>query len=231
MAKNIVIVGTSSGIGNALAKILLQQGQQIVSYGRSLPNIKDNHFLHHTLDITEENVQLTELPEVIDGVVYCPGSITLKPLRALKPEDILEDFKLNALGAIQVLQQVYKGLRKSPSAAVVLFSSVAVQTGMSFHTSVAAAKGAIEGITRSLAAELAPTVRVNAIAPSLTNTPLAHKFLSSQEKIEQSAQRHPLKRLGTPQDQAAAAAFLLSDKASWITGQIVPVDGGMGAIR
>jgi NAD(P)-dependent dehydrogenase (short-subunit alcohol dehydrogenase family) len=231
MAKNIVIIGTSSGIGNELAKQLLEEGQKIFSYGRSLPDSKHANFLHHPLDVTANTFQLTELPEIIDGLVYCPGSITLKPLRALKPEELLEDFRLNALGAIQTLQQAYKGLRKSPSASVVLFSSVAVQTGMSFHTSVAAAKGAIEGITRALAAELAPTVRVNAIAPSLTDTPLASKFLSSEEKKEQSAQKHPLKRLGTPLDQAAAAAFLLSDKASWITGQILPVDGGMSAIR
>lgn len=231
MAKNIIIIGASSGIGAELTKMLLNEGHHIYSYSRSQPEITHKNLQHQTIDITNSEFKFNQLPEVIDGLVYCPGTINLKPLRRLTAEDITNDFNINALGAIKTVQQAYKGMRKSTAASIVLFSSVAVQSGMAFHTSIAAAKGAVEGITRSLAAELAPAIRVNAIAPSLTNTPLAQQFLGSKEKMDQSAQRHPLKRVGTVSDQAEAANYLLSDSAGWMTGQILHIDGGMSHIR
>jgi NAD(P)-dependent dehydrogenase (short-subunit alcohol dehydrogenase family) len=165
-------------------------------------------------------------------VVYCPGSIRLRPFHRLKTQDFLSDLEINLLGAVKAIQACLPGLKKADApASIVLFSTVAVKTGMPFHASIASAKGAIEGLTRSLAAEFAPRIRVNAIAPSLTDTNLAKTLLSDDGKRTAAAERHPLKRVGTPADIAAAAKFLLDDSASWITGQIIAVDGGMGAIR
>ncbi|MDZ7358758.1 MAG: SDR family oxidoreductase, partial [candidate division KSB1 bacterium] len=171
-------------------------------------------------------------PELLDGVVYCPGTINLRPFRQLKEEDFLTDFKINALGAVKTIQGTLNRMKKvEQTASIVLFSTVAVQTGMSYHASIASAKGAVEGLTRSLAAELAPKIRVNCIAPSLTDTPLAARLLGSEEKQQAAAERHPLKRFGQPEDIANLACFLLSDESSWITGQVLHVDGGMSSVR
>jgi len=172
------------------------------------------------------------LPDGLHGVVYCPGTIRLKPIQRLTREDFLEDLQINFLGAVHVIQACLPNLKKSPTgASILLFSTVAVTTGMPFHASIAGAKGAVEGLTRSLAAELAPRIRVNAIAPSLTDTPLAAGLLSSEEKRQAAAERHPMKRIGSAQDIARLALFLLSDDAGWITGQVFHADGGMSALR
>ena len=163
--------------------------------------------------------------------MYCPGSINLRPFKGLKPETFQKDFEINVLGAVKSLQTVLKNLLLSPQASLVFFSTVAVQTGMPFHASVAAAKGAIEGLTKSLAAEYAPKFRVNAIAPSLTKTPLADKFLNNETKLEKANERHPLKFVGSAQDLANSAKFLLSDESQWMTGQILHVDGGIGNLK
>lgn len=228
--KNYLIVGASSGIGLAIAKQLQQTGANLFLASRTQGAIEIGvNTQFQSIDITSD-FELN-LPEVLDGVVYCPGSINLKPFHRLKEEDFLNDFKINHLGAVKVLQQAFKPLKKSEAAAIVLFSTVAVQTGLTFHTSVASAKGAIEGLTRSLAAELSPKVRVNAIAPSLTDTPLANNLLSSDDKREANANRHPLKKLGTAEDMANAALFLLTEKSSWVTGQVLQIDGGLGTLR
>lgn len=165
-------------------------------------------------------------------MAYCPGSIRLRPFGRLKEEDFLEDFRLNVLGAVKTVRACLPALKKAKNGGgIVLFSTVAVQTGMPFHASVASAKGAVEGLTRSLAAELAPRIRVNAVAPSLTDTPLAKNILSDEDRRKAAAERHPLKRFGSAEDIAAAACFLLGASASWITGQVIGADGGMGTIR
>lgn len=185
---------------------------------------------HITHDMSAGEIPTGELPDELGGLVYCPGSIDLKPLRSTRVDDLRAAFELNALGAFRAVQACTDRLKKVPGSGVVLFSTVAVQRGMAFHAGVAAAKGAVEGMARALAAELAPTVRVNCIAPSLTRTSLAEKLLSSPEREKASAERHPMKRVGEADDIAAMAAFLLSADAGWITGQVIGVDGGMSAI-
>ncbi len=186
--------------------------------------------IHITFDATTDTLDTTLLPEVIDGLVYCPGSINLRPFRGLKPDAFEQDLQINFISLVKVIQSVLPNLTASNQSSIVLFSSVAASMGMPFHTSVAAAKGAIEGFAKALAAEYAPKIRVNVIAPSLTDTPLAEKFLSNDDKKEKSAQRHPLKRVGTSNDMAQMASFLLSEKSSWISGQIFHVDGGMSTL-
>lgn len=228
---NILIIGASTGIGAALTKILNQEGQKVVgTYHKTHVSDSENaQYFHY--DVMDEQSTLPELPEIIDGVVYCPGSINLKPFERITLESFREDYELQVLGAVKVLQQVLPKLKKSDNASVVLFSSVAAGLGFGFHAQVSLAKGAIEGLTKALSAEYAPKVRFNCIAPSLTNTPLASKLLSSEEKITANGERHPMKRVGTPEDIAETAAFLLSNKSSWITGQIFHIDGGMSSIK
>jgi NAD(P)-dependent dehydrogenase (short-subunit alcohol dehydrogenase family) len=212
--RNIVIIGGSHGIGQKIAEFL--QDAQIFAFNRS------NGF-----DVTKDALPLEGLPEVIDGVVYAPGTINLKPFHLLKMDDFQNDMQINCMGAVKVLQALYPKLRKSDAASVVLFSTVAVQKGMNFHSSIAMAKGAIEGLTRSLAIEWAPKIRVNAIAPSLIDTPLAAKITGNQKALEVTVEKHPMKRIGTPDDVAEVANYLLSQRSSWITGQVLAVDGGL----
>lgn len=165
------------------------------------------------------------MPENLAGVIYCAGSINLRPFERIKPEDFVDDYRLQVVGAIKTIQAVASKLKTSDNAAIILFSTVAVQTGLPFHSQVSASKGAIEGLTKALAAEYAPKIRVNCIAPSLTDSPLAASLLNTDQKRQANAERHPLKRIGTTDDIADMVEFLLSSKASWITGQILHVDG------
>lgn len=223
-----LIIGGSSGIGQQLATQLADAGHSVIAtYNTHPPVTTHPQISYHPLNVLEESFALDFLPEALDGLVYCPGTINLRPFERIKPADFEADYKLQVIGAIKVMQLVLPRLKQSGNASIVLFSTVAVQSGLPFHSQVAASKGAIEGLTKALAAEYAPKVRVNCIAPSLTNTPLAASLLNTEQKLEANALRHPMKRIGTPEDIANMAAFLLSDKSSWITGQIMHVDGGM----
>lgn len=227
--KNILLIGGSYGIGLAIAKELQYENKVFIA-SRTNESISDMNVTHIPFDATTDTLDTTKLPEVIHGLVYCPGSINLRPFRGLKPDAFESDLQINFISLVKVIQSVLPNLTAAEQSSIVLFSSVAASMGMPFHTSVAAAKGAIEGFAKALAAEYAPKIRVNVIAPSLTDTPLAEKFLSNDEKREKSAQRHPLKRVGTSEDMAQMAGFLLGDKSSWISGQIFHVDGGMSTL-
>lgn len=227
--KNILLIGGSYGIGLAIAKELQYENKVFVA-SRTNENLTDLHITHIPFDALTDTLDTTQLPEVIDGLVYCPGSINLRPFRGLKPESFEADLQINFISLVKVIQTVLPNLTAANQSSIVLFSSVAASMGMPFHTSVAAAKGAIEGFAKALAAEYAPKIRVNVIAPSLTDTPLADKFLNNDIKREKSAERHPLKRVGTSDDMANMASFLLSEKSSWISGQIFHVDGGMSTL-
>ena len=227
--KNILLIGGSYGIGLAIAKELQFENNVYIA-SRSNENLADVKVTHIAFDATTDTIDTSKLPTVIDGLVYCPGSINLRPFKGLKPEAFETDLQINFLSLVKVIQSVLPNLLASEQASIVAFSSVAATMGMPFHTSVAASKGAIEGFAKALAAEYAPKIRVNVIAPSLTDTPLADKFLHNETKQEKSAERHPLKRFGKPEDSAQMATFLLSDKSSWISGQIFHVDGGMSTL-
>lgn len=230
--KNYLIIGASSGIGQAIANELAVAGHQVFgTYNNTLPSENNLAIQYEKLNVLDENPSLDFLPETIDGLVYCPGSINLKPFERIKPADFSNDYELQVLGAIKVLQAILRKLKSAEAPSVVLFSTVAVSNGLPFHSQVSASKGAIEGLTKALAAEYAPKIRFNCIAPSLTDTPLAAALLNNDQKREANAQRHPLKRIGSAVDIANMATFLLSEKASWTTGQILHVDGGMSTLK
>ncbi|WP_278353019.1 SDR family NAD(P)-dependent oxidoreductase [Chryseobacterium gleum] len=230
--KNIIIVGSGKGIGLATAKILSEQNKIIGISRTENPELNHPNIEFHQMDILSGNLDEITFPEVVDGLVYAPGSINLKPFNRLSIDDFRNDFEINVAGAVKIIQKLLPNLKKSESASVVFFSSVAAKLGMPFHTSIAASKNAVEGLTKSLAAEFAAQkIRFNAIAPSLTDTPLASNLLSTPEKKEAAAKRHPLQRVGTAKEIAEMTAFLVSDRSSWITGQIFGIDGGMGSIK
>ena len=229
MEKNILLIGGSTGIGLEIANQLVKENNVIVA-SRNKGELNDD-IKHLEFDVLKDNIEDLDLPKEIHGLVYCPGSINLKPFKMLKHKDFEEEMNLNFLSLVKVVKGVMPKLKEAENASLVFFSTVAVKVGMPFHTSVAAAKGEIEGFAKSLAAEYAPSLRVNVIAPSLTDTPLAEKLLSNDSKKEKMSERHPLKRVGNAKDIANAATFLLSDENSWITGQIIGVDGGLSTLN
>jgi NAD(P)-dependent dehydrogenase (short-subunit alcohol dehydrogenase family) len=230
--QHYLIVGASSGIGQELAHQLANAGNQVTgTFYKNKPSAEISNIQFHHIDVLEQNPSLDFLPDELTGLVYCPGSIRLRPFDRIKLTDFEEDYKLQVMGAIKIIQLALPRLKKSANASIILFSTVAVQSGLPFHSLVSASKGAIEGLVKALAAELAPSIRVNCIAPSLTDTPLSASLLNTDQKKEANAMRHPLKRVGTVEDIANMASFLLSEKSSWITGQILHVDGGMSTIK
>jgi NAD(P)-dependent dehydrogenase (short-subunit alcohol dehydrogenase family) len=226
--RQYVIIGGSSGIGKSISSLLKEHGKVTATYFQNTDEL-DKDIDWHYFDALAPNFDW--LPAEIDGLVYCPGTINLKPFKRIDRKSLVDDFNLQVGGAFETIQQSLPALKKSKSGSILLFSTVAVQNGFNFHSMVSTSKGGIEGLTLALAAELAPLIRVNAIAPSLTATNLSSKMLNSETKIEQNNNRHPLKRIGQADDIANMAELLLSEKGSWITGQIIKVDGGMSSIK
>lgn len=226
------IIGGSRGIGRQMVEQLAAQGHQVLVYSRTAP-VGTNHgnVEWHEWDVRYEDWSNCPLPESLDGLAYCPGTINLKPFHRISIQEFKDEFELNYFGAVRAIQHFLPLLKQSERASVVLFSTVAVSQGMPFHSGIASAKGAIEGLARSLAAEYAPRIRFNVVAPSLTETSLAERLLSTEDKKRASAERHPLKRIGTPEELAASATWLLSGPSTWMTAQVLHVDGGMSSVR
>ena len=231
--KNIIIAGAGKGIGLKTADLLQGQNQLFTIARNNTPELSALSTRFYQLDLVTDNLDaLNDLPETINGLVYCPGSINLKPFNRLTTQDFLTDFNQNVLGAVSLVQKLLPNLKRAGGASIVLFSTVAAKLGMPFHASVATSKAAVEGLAKSLAAELASVkIRVNVIAPSLTDTPLAANLLNTEGKKEAAGKRHPLQRVGTAEEMAQVVSFLLSDNSSWITGQVIGVDGGIGSLR
>lgn len=229
---NYIVIGGSSGIGLSLVDILTEEGNQVYHFARNAGDWKNkDRVIHQPFDVTSGELPDTEIMESINGFVYCPGTISLKSFQQFTDNDFREEFEINVVGAIRMIRHFFKLLIKGKPSSIVLFSTVAVKQGMAFHTSVSTVKGALEGLMHSMAAEFAPNIRVNIVAPSLTHTRLAERILNSDERREASNKRHPLGRIGNPLDIANMTAFLLSEKSDWITGQVLAVDGGLSTIR
>ena len=225
--KTILIIGGSKGIGNALLKLLIDS-HKIINISRTHPELTHENLTNYSLDVTEDELPILD---TIDGIVYCPGSINLKPFSRLKLDDFEQDFKINVLGAVKVIQFYLKNLLKSESPSVILFSTVASKMGMPYHASIAASKSAVEGLTMTLAAEYATKIRFNAIAPTVTNTTLAEKLLRNDKMIESIKDRHPYKNFLQPEEVAHLAEYLLSNKSSAISGQVFPIDSGIVTVK
>ncbi len=226
--KNILLIGGSYGIGFAMAKTLAKDHNVFIA-SRTADALDGLNVTHIPFDVTTDTLDTGLLPDALHGFAYCPGSINLKPFKMMAASTFEEDMQLNFFGLVRVVKEIIAIMAEGAS--MVFFSTVAVGTGMPFHTSVAAAKGAIEGFAKSLAAEYAPKLRVNVVAPSLVDTPLAGRLLNNDRKRDMMAERHPLKRVGEAEDIAHIGVFLLSEQSSWMTGQVVGVDGGMGSLN
>lgn len=228
MKKNILLIGGSYGIGLEMAKKLSTEHNVYIA-SRSKDLLSNMNVTHIPFDVLTEDISEKAIPEKLDGFVYCPGSINLKPFKTMNVDTIQNDMEINFIALAKTVKSVINRMNEGSS--MVFFSTVAVGTGMPFHTSVSAAKGAIEGFARALAAEYAPKVRVNVIAPSLVDTPLSERLLSNDKKKEMMSERHPMKRVGNAEDIANMATFLLDSDNSWITGQVIGVDGGMSSLN
>jgi 3-oxoacyl-[acyl-carrier protein] reductase len=228
MNQKIILAGASSHISLEVCKLLQLENNECIGISRQENKGNYNTF-YQVKSYLQEDLPLIDLP--INGLVYFPGTINLKPFHRLTNQDFLNDLEVNVLGAIAIIQKYLNQLKQTENPSIVLISSVAATTGLPFHASIGMAKAALEGLARALAAEFAPKIRVNTVAPSLTQTPLSQKFLSSEEKIELATNRNPMKKVGLPDDIAQTIAFLLSKKSNWITGQTWAVDGGMGTLK
>lgn len=225
--RKIVIIGGSKGIGQETVKCLVASNH-IINISRTTPVTTHKNLIHHTCDILTD-----ELPdlEAVDTLIYCPGSINLKPISRLSLDDFREDFEINVLGAVKAIQKYLPKLKSGTNPNILLFSTVASKLGMPFHASIATAKSGVEGLVKSLGAELAPTIRINAIAPTVTNTELASKLLRNDRMIENITERHPLKKFLNPEEVAHMAEFLISDKAASISGQVFQMDCGIVSFK
>lgn len=228
--KQWLVVGGNSGIGASIVERLLARDDDVLCVARHLDGMPST-VKTHRWDVTEQAFPEAFIPEKLDGVVYCPGSIRLKPFAQLRLAEFQEDLMVNTLGAIKALQACHAALSKADHASVVMFSTVAVQTGLKFHASVATAKGALEGLVRSLAAEWAPHISVNAIAPALIETPLSQPLIRDDKRRQGVEQMNPMKRIGQPDTVAGLCEWLLTMSTPFVTGQVFAVDGGMSRVR
>jgi NAD(P)-dependent dehydrogenase (short-subunit alcohol dehydrogenase family) len=221
--KTYIIIGGSKGIGNAIVKKLIPNNY-VINISRSKPHMVNENLSHFSCDVLND-----DLPDIdqADGLIYCPGSINLKPISRLSIDDFKNDFDINVLGAVKAIQKYLPILKNGKTPAIILFSTVASKLGMPYHASIATAKSGVEGLVKSLGAELAPTIRINAIAPTVTNTELASKLLRNEKMIENITERHPLKKFLNPEEVADMAAFLLSNKSASISGQTFQMDCGI----
>lgn len=227
-----VIVGGSNGIGLGIVQRLSREGKKVLVLSRTSEHLSElDGVTHQTIDVSTDEITADMLPEKIAGLAYCPGTLNLKSFKKLKPDVFRSDFEVNVIGAVKAIQAAMPGMKAAENPSVLLFSTVAVGQGMFAHASIAASKGAIEGLTRSLAAELSPNVRVNCIAPALTNTTLTSRLFTSEDKIAAMGEKYPLKRTGTVDDLAEVSCFLMSPGSGWVTGQVIGVDGGMSTVR
>ena len=229
MQKNILVIGGNSSIGQEVIKLANSQGDNVIATSRSIIDIPLKNFIQ--LDPNEDLSELDTLPDSIDALLYCPGSISLKSIQRMDISDVRDDFRINVEGAFNIIKKVLPNLKKDDGASVVFISSVAAKNGMTFHSSIAASKAALEGFARSLASELAPRVAINCVAPSLTNTPMAEHLLNNEKKLQSSEERHPLNTIGDPARIAGVIYNLFSAKDNWITGQTINVDGGLSTLR
>ena len=233
-----LIFGGVGGIGEAIASQLISLGHRVFITSRDLEKATEaaQQIGAHALaaDVLDpESIKqavTTASAQGLNGIAYCVGTIDLKPIARTAPADLMKAFQVNTVGAFSAIQAAVTALQAT-SGSVVLFSSIAAQRGFSNHSAVGAAKGALESLSRTLAAELAPKIRINTIAPSLTDTPLAKPFTQSAKIAEAIAAMHPIPRLGQANDMAALAVFLLSEASGWITGQTFPVDGGRSTLE
>jgi 3-oxoacyl-[acyl-carrier protein] reductase len=225
--KNIVIIGGSKGIGNA---ILMQQleTKRVYNISRTAPEMPHENLSHYSINILTD-----ELPEIekIDTLIYCPGSINLKPIGSLSIADFRNDFEINVIGAIKAIQKYLPVLKKGTNPSILLFSTVAAKLGMPFHASIATAKAGVEGLVKSLGAELASTVRINAIAPTITETTLSANILRNDRMKGNMIERHPMKSYLKPEEVAEMANFLISEKAKSMSGQIFEMDYGVVSFK
>lgn len=225
--KNIVIIGGSKGIGNAILKEAIENNK-VINISRNLPEISHPNLTNFQLDVLA-----TELPDIeqVDVLIYCPGSINLKPIVSLGIDDFRNDFEINVIGAVKSIQKYLPTLKKGTNPSIILFSTVAAKLGMPFHASIATAKSGVEGLVKSLGAELAPTVRVNAIAPTITETSLSAAILRNDRMKENMIERHPMKGYLNPEEVAGMANFLMSDSAKSISGQVFEMDCGIVSFK
>ena len=230
MTSHYLLVGGSSGIGLHVAQKLLAENYQVTSLSRSAPSLQHPNFHHHVFDVTDRDHDFPKIEEPLAGLAYFPGTINLKPFKALSESEFRYDWEVNFLGAARAVDTYLPQLEAHENSSILFMSTVAARSGMPFHSSIAAAKGALESFTLSLAAEFAPKIRVNALAPSLTNTPLAEHLIQDPKKRELFEKRHPLKKLGTTDDLSEGALFLLTERSRWVTGQVLHIDGGLSTL-
>ena len=228
MNKTYLFAGASSAIAKETARLLKEKGNRVIGISTKDTNTLYGEF--HQIKKYDFSA-FPEIADQIDGLVYLPGTINLKLFARLTQAEFVTDFQINTLGAVAFVQAYLNNIKKMPNASIVFLSSVAASIGLPFHSSIAMAKGGIEGLTKALAAEFAPSIRVNCVAPSLVNTPMGDKFINTPDKMEQMKKRNPLQKIGNPTDVANAIVFLLSEESAWVTGQVIAIDGGMSKIK